>query len=284
MSIQSLEEELKNTELVDETQKLREKLIEKATRFMNEIRKRYGEVVKSVVIFGSVARGDMKKTSDVDVWVIIDDTISKASEDEEGITRGIYFISQSIGDIHVQITPLTEFWQWIKIGSPELVNYLKQGLVIYDTGFVKPIQRMLKLGLLPPSEEAVKLKAQSAELRLKKIESDLKSMVFDLRYCGSDAIQAVVMQVYKAQPDQKEIPKYLEKLIEEGKVEPEFLEKWERLNSLWKKVEHEEVRKVDATYVAEAEKLAREIVERFKKLVEEGEDGKKREGNEAGRS
>ena len=268
MEIEKLTEELEKTEIVDEKERLRDKLLEKAVRFMNEIRKRYGESIKSVVIFGSVARGDMKKGSDVDVWVIIDDTLSKASQDESSITKGLYLISQSIGDVHVQVTPLTEFWQWIKIGSPELTNYLKYGLIIYDTGFVKPIQRMLKLGLLPPSEEAISLKAKSATLRLKKIESDMKNLVFDLRYCASDMIQAVVMQTYKAQPDQKEIPKYLEKLVRDGKVEEEYISKWKELDSLWKKIDHGEVKTIDAEYLSKAEKLAKDIVGRFKKLVD----------------
>jgi len=267
MVLDELEKELKNTDIVDEKEKLRQRLIEKAVRFMNDIRRKYGDLIKSVVIFGSTARGDVKKGSDVDVWVLVDDTISKASKDEDEITRGLYLISESIGDVHVQVTSLTEFWQWIKIGSPELINYLKYGLPIYDTGFIKPIQRMLELGLIPPSEEAVKLKSNAAELRLKKIKVDMKNMIFDLRYSASDIIQAVVMKLYKAQPDQKNIPTYLKKMIEEGKLEEEYLEKWEKLNSLWKKIDHGEIKEVDSSLLAEAEKLSSDIVERFKKML-----------------
>jgi predicted nucleotidyltransferase len=267
--IENLEKELEDTKLVkkDEIEERKKALIEKSVKFMNEIRIKFGEIVKSVVIFGSVAKGDIKQTSDVDIWVILDDTALKTSIDFDRIREEIYITAENLKDLHVQTTNLTEFWQWIRIGSPELINYLRYGLIIYDTGFVKPIQRMLQLGLLPPSEEVIKLKQKASEVRLEKIKNDLKSIIFDLRYCASDAIQAVVMHYYKTQPDPKEIPKYLEKMVNEGKIEKEFLEKWREIDKLWKDIDHRIVKEVNGEYLQKALNLAQEIIERFKKLL-----------------
>jgi len=267
--IENLEKELEDTKLVkkDEIEERKKILIEKSVKFMNEIRKRFGEIVKSVLIFGSAARGDIKPSSDADVWVILDDTALKTSIDLNRIKEEILIVAENLKDLHVQITYLTEFWQWVRIGSPELVNFLRYGLVLYDTGFVKPVQRMLQLGLLPPSEEVIRLKTKASEIRLEKIKGDLKSMIFDLRYCASDIIQAVVMHYYKTQPDPKEIPKYLEKMVEEGKVEKEFLEKWKEIDKLWKDIDHQIVKEVNGEYLQKALTLTQEIIERFKKLL-----------------
>jgi predicted nucleotidyltransferase len=267
--IENLEKELEDTKLVkkDEIEERKKALIEKSVKFMNEIRRKFGEIVKSVVIFGSVAKGDIKQTSDVDIWVILDDTALKTSIDFDRIREEIYITAENLKDLHVQTTNLTEFWQWIRIGSPELINYLRYGLIIYDTGFVKPIQRMLQLGFLPPSEEVIKLKQKASEVRLEKIKNDLKSIIFDLRYCASDAIQAVVMHYYKTQPDPKEIPKYLEEMVNEGKIEKEFLEKWREIDKLWKDIDHRIVKEVNGEYLQKALNLAQEIIERFKKLL-----------------
>jgi predicted nucleotidyltransferase len=267
--IENLEKELEDTKLVkkDEIEERKKALIEKSVKFMNEIRRKFGEIVKSVVIFGSVAKGDIKQTSDVDIWVILDDTALKTSIDFDRIREEIYITAENLKDLHLQTTNLTEFWQWIRIGSPELINYLRYGLIIYDTGFVKPIQRMLQLGLLPPSEEVIKLKQKASEVRLEKIKNDLKSIIFDLRYCASDAIQAVVMHYYKTQPDPKEIPKYLEEMVNEGKIEKEFLEKWREIDKLWKDIDHRIVKEVNGEYLQKALNLAQEIIERFKKLL-----------------
>jgi len=267
--IEELEEELRDVKLVkkDEIEERKKLLIEKSVKFMNEIRRKFGEIVKSVLIFGSVARGDIRPTSDVDVWVILDDTALKTSVDFDRIREDILITAENLKELHVQITHLTEFWQWVRMGSPELINFLRYGLVLYDTGFVKPIQRMLQLGLIPPSEEVIKLKQKASEIRLEKIKSDLRSMIFDLRYCASDMIQAVVMYYYKTQPDPKEIPKYLEKMVEDGKIENDFLEKWKEIDKLWKDIDHQVVKEVDGEYLQKALKIAKELIERFRKLL-----------------
>jgi len=239
----------------------------KIINFTNQIRKAYGDLIKCVLIFGSAATGDMKKTSDADIWVILDDTATKGSEDLERIQTQLQLVSTQMKDLHVQTTGLTEFWGWMKKGSPELFNYLRVGLVIYDTGFIKPVQRMLKAGLLPPSEETVGIKARSAEAHLKKVELAMKSMIFDLRYAATDACQSVVMYYYKTTPDQKNMPEELKKLVKEKKLEPEYIQKFEELNKLWKDIDHKRIDKVETVHSAKAMELASSIINRMKKLL-----------------
>jgi len=239
----------------------------KIVNFTNQIRKTYGDLVKSVLIFGSAATGQMKKTSDADLWVILDDTATKSSEDLERIRVQIQLVSTQSGDLHVQTTGLTEFWGWMKRGSPELFNYLRVALVVYDTGFVKPVQRMLKAGLLPPSEETVGIKAKSAEAHLKKVSLSIKAMIFDLRYAATDACQSVIMYYYKTTPDQKHMAEELEKLVKDKKIEREYIDKFLELNKLWKDIDHKVIKDVGAKHLERAMTLATEIIERMKKLL-----------------
>lgn len=222
MTIEKLEKELEEVHLAKrEEQEAKvmkgpsKELYAKIVQFTNLARKQYGDIIKSVLIFGSAARGTMVKGSDADIWVILDDTATKTSEDLEKVNTQLYLIAHELKDIHIQTTLLTEFWQWVKMGSPELVNYLRYGLPVYDSGFIKPIQRMLQMGLLPPSEETIALKARAAEARLKKIKIDIKSMIFELRYTMLDIVQSVVMYFYKATPDYRAAPDYIEKLVKE---------------------------------------------------------------------
>jgi 6-pyruvoyl-tetrahydropterin synthase len=75
------------------------------------------------------------------------------------------------------------------------------------------------------------------------------------------------MHYYKTQPDPKEIPKYLEEMVNEGKIEKEFLEKWREIDKLWKDIDHRIVKEVNGEYLQKALNLAQEIIERFKKLL-----------------
>jgi predicted nucleotidyltransferase len=239
----------------------------KIIEFTNNIRKSYGDLVKSVLVFGSAATGEMKKTSDADLWVILDDTVTKGSEDLERVKMKIQLISTKSKDLHVQTTRLTEFWGWMKKGSPELFNFLRSGLVIYDTGFVKPVQRMLKAGLLPPSEETVGIKTKSAEAHLKKVKLGLKAMIFDLRYAATDACQSVAMHHFKTTPDQKHMAEELKKLVKENKLEKEYIDKYVELNKLWKDIEHNRIKEVTCDHLTKAMSLSNDIIERMKKLI-----------------
>ncbi len=246
----------------------KEEIISKASKLAHKALENFGELIKAVVIFGSAAKGEAKKTSDIDVWVIVDDTATKASEEFKKIQASLILMAEEIGDLHLQITPLTEFWKWVRDGSPEIVNYLKYGLPIYDAGFIKPVKNMLEMGLIIPNEQTIKLKATAAKLRLDKFKNDIKSMIFDLRYAAIDAVQAVVMSLYKVQPDPKDALTYLEKLKDEKDLEQEYVEKYKELNSLWKEIEHGK-KKASVEALAKAEELANAIVSRMLKLLEE---------------
>jgi len=239
----------------------------RVVEFTRRIKKMYGDIIKSVLIFGSAASKEAKKTSDIDVWVVIDDTNTKTTEDVLKMRTQIQLVGQDMKDIHVQVNGLTEFWSWMKTGSPELFNFLRDGLVIYDTGFIKPVQRMLKMGLFPPSEETINLKVRSCDGLVKRVEASWRADVFDLRYAATDICQSVIMYYYKEMPDQKRIPEFLEKLVKEHGLEKEYIQKFVDLNKLWKDLDHKIVTNVTPEYVAKADKLARDIIERMKKLL-----------------
>lgn len=269
MVMEKLEEELEE-ELVKKDKKEvldKKEIAARVVKFTNEARRHYGELIKSVLIFGSAVRGEVKKGSDIDVWIILDDTATKTTEDLNKVVDHLYLISHELKDLHIQVHTLTEFWQSIRLGSPEFVNFLRYGLVIHDTGFVKPIQRMLTMGLLPPSDEVVTLKARASETRYKKIKLDIKSMIFELRYTATDMIQSVVMYFYKKQPDQKAIPEFLEKLAKTKKLEKEYIQKFNELDKLWKDIDHKIIKEVTTEHLEKALVLTKELIERFKKML-----------------
>ncbi|MBI2084507.1 MAG: nucleotidyltransferase domain-containing protein [Candidatus Aenigmarchaeota archaeon] len=275
MSFDRLEQELEDVELAKKQAQQKphpaladqKEVIEKVVNYTNAIRKQYGELIKSVLIFGSVVKGTTVKGSDVDVWIIVDDTATKASDDLNRVIDHLYLIASETKDLHIQVHTLTEFWQSIRIGSPEFSNFLRYGLTIYDTGFMKPIQRMLQMGLIPPSDETVSLKTRAASTRYKKIKLDIKAMVFELRYTALDIVQAVVMYHYKETPDYKKAPEFLERMVKEKKLEPEYVDKFIELDKLWKDIDHGDIKEVATQHLEHALQLAKAIIDRMKKLL-----------------
>ncbi len=273
MAFENLEQELEDTELVkreakkEDTTFNQKEAVEKVVKFTNTIRSQYGDLVKSVLIFGSAVKGTIVKGSDVDAWVILDDTVTKASEDLNKVIEHLHLVATEFKDLHVQTHTLTEFWQSIRIGSPEFANFLRYGLAIYDTGFIKPIQRMLQMGLIPPSDETVSLKARAANARYKNIVVDIKSMVFELRYTSLDIVQAVVMYYYKETPDYKKAPEFLERLVKENKLEKEYVDKFVEMDKLWKDIDHGVIKEVTTDHLKHALGLSKSLIDRMKKLL-----------------
>ena len=273
MPFETLEEELEDVELAKkqlqhQAPQINQKdVIEKVVKFTNTVRKQYGELIKSVLIFGSSVKGTMVKGSDIDVWVIVDDTATKATEDLNKVIDHLYLIASEMKELHIQAHTLTEFWQSIRVGSPEFSNFLRYGLAIYDTGFIKPIQRMLQMGLIPPSDETISLKARAASARYKKVKGEVKMLIFDLRYTTLDIVQAVVMHYYKETPDYKKAPEFLEKLVKQKKLEKEYVDKFVQLDKLWKDIDHGDIKEVTTDHLNEALKLTYDIIDRMKKLL-----------------
>ncbi|MEM5830318.1 MAG: nucleotidyltransferase domain-containing protein [Candidatus Aenigmatarchaeota archaeon] len=267
MSIEDLEKQLEDLEIKTQEQKkqLKEIVLPKVINYAKRLINEYGNLIKSISIFGSAAKGKMKEHSDIDVWVIIDDTSLKTSEDIENASLKIRILGEEFG-LHVQVTKITDFWNLIAKGSPELVNFLRYSLIVYDSGFLRPSQRMLNLGLIMPSEEAIELKKRAALIRFEKVKDDLKSLIFELRYCVTDILQSYIMKKYQKIPDPKNIPEFLEKMIEEKIIEKDYLDDYLEINSLWKKIEHKEIKEVDASHIDKALKITEKFLEKFSKL------------------
>jgi predicted nucleotidyltransferase len=265
MGIEELEKELDELEIYGkEREVVKQKVLPIVISFARNLIKNYGDIIKAISIFGSAAKGKMKEKSDIDVWIIIDDTSPKVSKDIENLRNQIIF-SGIEKNLHIQVTFISEFWNLIKYGSPELVNFLRYGLIIYDSGFLKPTQRMLKFGLIPPSEEAIELKQKSAEIRLKKFNEDIKNLIFDLRYAAIDACQSVIMKIYKYIPDPKSIPQYLEKLVSDKKLEKEYVDKFIELDNLWKNIEHKNI-EANIEHLKIAYEISKSIIERMRNV------------------
>ena len=57
----------------------KKKRIEILKKFTQEALKLHGPLIRSIVLFGSTARGSFKGESDIDIFVIVDDTRQRIS-------------------------------------------------------------------------------------------------------------------------------------------------------------------------------------------------------------
>lgn len=125
-------------------QKLQRKYEKALEAFKSRILNELGKRIQSIVIYGSVARGEATEDSDIDVLVLSDD--KRVREKVSDIAYEIdfeYDFETFIMPIHLTTK---EFEHRIKVGSPFTSSILKEGVILYDDGTFKRIrEKMLRI-------------------------------------------------------------------------------------------------------------------------------------------
>jgi len=209
-------------ETVEEDKDKKER-IEILKNFTKEVLKKYGNIVRAVVLFGSTARQTFRKESDIDVFVILDDTrtrISPAFRAE--IEDALEEIAKKTGpQLSVQQPyMLTEFWRLVREGHPIIFNFIREGIPVYDRDIFLPIKRLLQMGEIKPSKEAVEKFIEIGPSRIKRVENaKIYMVVEDCYYAMLESAQAVLMFLGKAPPRPADAPREMDRHL----VEPKFL-------------------------------------------------------------
>jgi len=241
----------------------KEKRIEIVKKFSDEVLKKYGKYVKCIVTMGSVAREEFKPKSDVDVFVVIDDTafkITPESHDKmdgeiEKIAEGVCKeagIAPEVLSIQPSYT-LTEFWDYARVCHPIIYNFIKEGVAIYDAGFFEPIKRLLEMGRIPSTREAIESYMEGAPKKLMRAKTvKLLMLAEDCYYAMLNTAQAVLMFMGLAPPVPNKAYDDVKKfLVEPGILEPEYAEWLKEIIEIRKKIEHKELMDVEGKFVDE---------------------------------
>jgi len=252
--------------------------------FKSKLLGMFRDYIKSIVVFGSFLRGEGTGKSDVDIYVIFDDTkmpLKKFEEVREKIDKDIYSIASSIDPrLHPQpILALTEFIKGIRYTHPLFFNIIREGYAIYDTGFFIPMRKLLEWGEFPITPEAAHTRIDAVPGRLKRVKNVKVYLIAeDLYYAMLDAAQAVLMYVGVGPPVPKLAASEVRKhLVETGLLEEEYAKMLEDMVVFRKKVEYKEISEVSGQEIDEWIKKTEKYVERFEKLLKDLETKRKEE-------
>lgn len=212
-----------------------------ALKFANEIYSEFSSIIKSIIYFGSSNR--QETSGDIDILVLFND--SQVLTDN-GFK--IYF-NKKINEakikisnrLHLNIVTLTVFFQNLIHGEPIVLNILREGIPIIDTGFFSPLKILLQEGKLKPTPEAIFNSATRVDMHLKRSKLDLLSSFQELYLSMIDSAQATMMAYGIVAPSPKKIPELL-KTIKASKT---IISYFKEIQKLAKKIEHRENIKID---------------------------------------
>jgi len=247
--------------------------------------KKFEKYILSYVLAGSLTQGKATPTSDIDVWIVIDDTDVKKMtrvELKDKLRAIIIGMGIEAGEItgiknklNIQVYILTDFWDSLKEANPIIFTLLRDGVPFYDRGIFMPWKQLLRMGRIKPSREAIDLFMSTGEQSIKRIQHRLKEMgMEDTYYAILTPSQAAIMLYGLPPPTPRETPDVLEEIFvkKEKMLEPEYVKILRANVELRKKIEHGEKKELSGTeldeYVTNAEKYLKRIRELFKTIEE----------------
>lgn len=258
----------KKPEKEEEKPETKEQRLNEVKEFTEQVLKKYGKYVKCIVMMGSVAREEFKPTSDIDVFVVIDDTTQNLTpEMHEKIDDDIEGIAEKISKL-ISVQPsytLTEFTDYARVCHPIIYNFIKEGIATYDTGFFLPWKRLLLAGKIPGTREAIENYMDGAPKKLMRAKTvKLLMLAEDCYYAMLNTAQAVMMFMGLAPPVPSKVYDDIKKfLVEPGILEPEYAEWLKEIIKIRKNIEHKELMDVTGAFVDEWISKSEKFVEKM---------------------
>jgi len=252
---------------------------------------KFEKYIVAYVLAGSIVQGKATPESDIDVFIVIDDTDVKRMtrvELKDKLRAIIIGMGIQAGEmtgirnkINIQVYILTDFWESIKEAHPVIFTFLRDGVPLYDRGIFMPWKQLLKMGRVKPSAEAIEMYLSSGEQLIKRIQFKLNDIgIEDLFYALLTPSQAALMMYGVPPPTPKETPDLMKEIFvdKEKLFEESYLKILEKVLKIRKDVEHGTKKNVSGKEIDELLDSAEKYLGRLKKLFSEIEKRKEEEG------
>ncbi|MBN1544334.1 nucleotidyltransferase domain-containing protein [Candidatus Woesearchaeota archaeon] len=250
-------------------------------RFSDGMRKELGTLVKSVVWFGSAVRGgfvhgkkDLRDEalfgSDIDVMIVFDDMINVLTP--EVITAYRVVTEKTAAKVskrlHITTMPLTKFWDYSVKGDPILINMLRDGTALFDTGCFGMAKRMLSSGKILPGKEIVWIYLGRGPMSISNAHWNMKQAVLDLYWGVVDAAHAALLH-YGIVPDTPEhiIPLMKHHLVVKGVMQKRHLSVVGEFMNVGRMIMSGEVSRVSGDHYDRYRKEAEGFVHAVKEII-----------------
>ncbi len=240
--------------------------------------KKFEKYIVSYVLAGSLVRGQATKTSDIDVFIVIDDTDVKKmtrAELKDKLRAIILSMGYEAGQItgvnnkiNIQVYILTDFWDSLKEANPIIFTLLRDGVPFYDRGIFMPWKQLLRMGKIKPSAEAIDMFMSSGEQMLKRVELKIKEIgMEDIYYAILTPSQAALMMYGIAPPAPRETAHLIEEIFvkKEKLLEKKWVDILDTNIQVRKELEHGTKKELSG---AEVDKLLKDAIDYLKRINE----------------
>jgi len=241
--------------------------------------KKFEKYIVSYVLAGSLVQGKATPSSDIDVWIVIDDTDVKKmtrAELKDKLRAIIIGMGIEAGEltgiknkINIQVYILTDFWDSLREANPVIFTLLRDGVPFFDRGIFMPWKQLLKMGKIKPSAEAIDMFMGSGEQVIRRVQLKLNEIgMEDIYYALLTPSQAALMLYGVAPPSPKETGSLMRQIFvqKEKLLEEKFVKIMERVVETRKAIEHGEKKELSGKEIDELLSDGDKYLKRIKRL------------------
>jgi predicted nucleotidyltransferase len=220
---------------------------EVATDFGVKVYQKFDKIIKSIILFGSVAEKDIELGSDIDIIIIVDDV--SISWDTELIAwyRGelekIINSNPYKGSLHINTIKLSTWWDDLIKGDPVVLNVLRSGESIIDYGgFFEPLKYLLIKGKIKGTPEAIYQCMQRAPSHLARSKASELNAVEGIYWTFVDSAHgALIAARYFPPTPEHAITDIKEAFVDKKVLKDKYLNWYKEIYYLHKKIDRGEI-------------------------------------------
>ena len=252
--------------------------------------KKFEKYIVAYVLAGSIVTGRATKESDIDVFIVIDDTDVKKmtrAELKDKLRAIIINMGMDAGDItgiknkiNIQTYILTDFWDMMREANPVCFTFLRDGVPFFDRGIFMPWKQLLRMGKIKPSPEAIDMYMSTGEQGLERTKFKLKDIATeDFFWSILTPTQAALMLYGVPPPAPKETCEVLREIFvnKEKLLEEDYVKILENVIRVRKDIEHGIKKDVTGKEIDKLLDDSDKYMKRLKKLFAQIEKNKEEE-------
>jgi len=241
--------------------------------------KKFEKYIVSYVLAGSLVQGKATKESDIDVFLVVDDTdVKKMTRAElkdklRAIIIGMGIEAGSItgvkNKLNIQVYILTDFWENIKEANPIIFTFLRDGIPFYDRGIFTPWKQLLRMGRIKPSPEAIDQFMESGDRLLERVHLKLNDMgMEDMFWATLTPSQAALMLYGLPPPTPRETPELMKEIFveKEKMLEQKYVNILRKNIEVRKDLEHAKIKKMTGSEIDKMLSDSEDYLKRIKRL------------------
>jgi len=245
-----------------------------AADFAVDAYKKFKDIIKAVILFGSVEKKTPHHNSDIDVIVIIDDISVKWDQEliswyreelEKILAKKKYSVK-----IHVNSVKLSTWWEDLLKGDPVVLNILRHGQVILDyAGFFTPLKYLLMQGKIKGTPESIYECVQRAPTHLARSRASELAAVEGVYWSMVDAAHAALIAAgyFPASPEHVMVD-LKDAFVDKGLLKMRYALWYKDIHRLHKKIDHREIWEIKGIDIDKWQERAEEFMQVMFDLVE----------------